>query len=88
MFTYIKAEEKNLQEIYKHTEPGEILVAKSYLETKVINTVTDNDEAYGWIFGFFTGPLGGRRLFIESEDFMKASELMEEYNLKKLVESE
>lgn len=84
----LRVKKKNLEEIYKHTEPGEILVAKSFLETKGINTVMDNDEAYGWLFGFFTGPLAARRLFVEAEDFPKASELMEEYNLRKLVESE
>lgn len=84
----LKIKKKNPEEIYMHTEPAEIMVAKSYLETKGINTVTDNDEAYGWIFGFFTGPLAVRRLFVEAEDFVKASELMEEYNMKRLVESE
>lgn len=75
---------RNLKEIYTHTEIGEILVAKSYLETKGIKTYLDNTEAYGRLYCYFIGPLAAKQLFVDPQDYPTASELMEEYKLRKL----
>lgn len=80
----IRRRSRNLKEIYTHTEIGEILVAKSYLETKGIKTYLDNTEAYGRLYCYFIGPLATKQLFVDPQDYPTASELMEEYKLRKL----
>jgi preprotein translocase subunit SecY len=74
----------DLKEIYMHSEIGEILVAKSYLDTKGIKTYLDNTEAYGRLYCYFIGPLATKQLFVDSQDYLGALELMEEYKLRKL----
>ena len=71
---------RNLKEIYAHTELGEMLVAKSYLEVKGIETYLDNAEAYGRLYCYFIGPLAAKQLFVSPQDYPRASELIEEYN--------
>lgn len=80
----IRRRSYDLREIYTHTEIGEILVAKSYFETKGIKTYLDNTEAYGRLYCYFIGPLAAKQLFVDSQDYPGALELMEEYKLRKL----
>lgn len=69
----------DLKEIYVHSELGEMLVAKSYLETRGIKTYLDNVEAYGRLFCYFIGPLATKQLFVSPQDYPRASELIQEY---------
>lgn len=74
----------NLKEVYSHTELGEIWVAKSYLETNGVKAYIDNVEAYGRLYCYFIGLLATKKLFVNAQDYERASDLIEEYKIQKL----
>ncbi len=76
---------EGLKVVYTHSEPLEMICARAHLARNGIQADIHDDDVYGPLHGHFIGPLATRRLLVSPEDYARAANLLEEYNMCKAI---